>query len=178
MTLLSGIEVDILDDGTLDLPDAVLGELDVVIAAVHSRFDLSRERQTERILRALGHPCVSLLAHPIGRLIDRREPYDVDMLRIIRKAKACGCHLELNAHPDRLDLTDVHCRMAKDEGVLVSVNSDAHSALEFDNLKYGIGQARRGWLERGDVLNARGAAEVLGLLKGRRAGNGSRRRRP
>jgi DNA polymerase (family X) len=168
ITLLTGIEVDILEDGTLDLPDPVLAELDVVVAAVHSRFDLSRERQTERILRALDHRTVALLAHPLGRLIDRREPYDVDMLKIIRKAKACGVHLELNAHPERLDLTDTHCRMAKDEEVLVSVNSDAHSALEFDNLKYGIGQARRGWLEKADVLNTRGLAEVRRLLAGRR----------
>lgn len=169
LTLLAGVEVDILDDGALDLPDAALAGLDVVIAAVHSRFDLPRERQTERILRALDHPAVSLLAHPLGRLIDRREPYDVDMPRIIRKAKARGCHLELNAHPERLDLLDTHCRMAKDEGVLVSVNSDAHSAPEFDDLKFGIGQARRGWLERGDVLNTRGIAEVRRLLarKGR-----------
>ena len=163
-TLLTGIEVDILDDGALDLPDALLAGLDVVIAAVHSRFDLSRERQTERILRALDHPSVSMLAHPLGRLIDRRDPYDVDMLKIIRKAKACGCHLELNAHPERLDLLDTHCRMAKDEGVLVSVNSDSHSVLEFDNLKFGIGQARRGWLEKGDVLNTRGLAAVKRLL--------------
>ena len=168
-TLLLGIEVDILDDGTLDLPDAVLAGLDVVIAAVHSRFDLPRERQTERILRALDNPCVSMLAHPLGRLIDRREPYDVDMLKIIRKAKARGCHLELNAHPERLDLLDTHCRMAKEEGVLVSVNSDAHGALEFENLRFGIGQARRGWLEKGDVLNTRGVAEVRRLLGRKRA---------
>ena len=135
-----------------------------MIAAVHSRFDLSRERQTERILRALEHPAVSLLAHPLGRLIDRREPYDVDMLKIIRKARACGCHLELSAHPERLDLLDTHCRMARDEGAPVSANSDAHSVLEFDNLKFGIGQARRGWLERRDVLNTRGLAEVRRLL--------------
>jgi DNA polymerase (family 10) len=175
-TLLTGIEVDILDDGTLDLPDDVLGGLDVVVAAVHSRFDLSRERQTERILRALDHPAVRLLAHPLGRLIDRRDPYDVDMPRIIRKAKACGCHLELNAHPERLDLLDTHCRMAKDEGVLVSVNSDAHSVPEFDNLKFGIGQARRGWLEKGDVLNTRGLAEVRRLLARNDAGKTSARR--
>jgi DNA polymerase (family 10) len=165
MTLFTGIEVDILDDGTLDLPDRVLAELDVVVAAVHSQFGLSRERQTERILRALENPCVALLAHPLGRLIDEREPYDVDMLRIIRKAKARGVHLELNAHPERLDLFDTHCRMARDEGVLVSVNSDAHSVLEFDNLKYGIGQARRGWLEKADVLNARPVGEVRRLLR-------------
>jgi len=170
IALLTGIEVDILEDGSLDLPDAALAGLDIVIAAVHSRFELSRERQTERILRALGHPAVALLAHPLGRLIDRREPYDVDMLKIVRKAKACGVCLELNAHPERLDLTDTHCRMAKDEGVLVSVNSDAHSALEFDNLKFGIGQARRGWLEKGDVLNTRELVEVKRLLARRRAG--------
>jgi DNA polymerase (family 10) len=169
IALLTGIEVDILEDGTLDLPDAVLAELDVVIAAVHSRFDLSRERQTERIVRALAHPAVGILAHPIGRLIDRREPYDVDMLKVVRKAKASGVFLELNAHPERLDLIDTHCRMAKDEGVLVSVNSDAHSALEFDNLKFGIRQARRGWLEKADVLNTRGVAEVKRLLRQRRA---------
>ena len=171
--LLAGIEVDILDDGTLDLPDAVLAELDVVIAAVHSRFDLARERQTERILRALEHPAVALLAHPIGRLIDRREPYDVDMLKIIRKAKARGVCLELNAHPERLDLTDTHCRMAKDEGVLVSVNSDAHGTLEFDNLRFGIGQARRGWLEKADVLNTRPLADVKRYLARNRAAAGA-----
>ena len=165
ITLLTGIEVDILDDGMLDLPDRVLAELDVVIAAVHSKFGLTRERQTERILRALDNPCVALLAHPLGRLIGEREPYDVDMLKIIRKAKARGIFLELNAHPERLDLFDTHCRMARDEGVLVSVNSDAHSVLDFDNLKYGIGQARRGWLEKGDVLNTRGVGEVRRLLR-------------
>ncbi len=94
------------------------------------------------------------------------------MLKIIRKAKARGCHLELNAHPERLDLIDMHCRMAKDEGVLVSVNSDAHSVLEFDNLKFGIGQARRGWLEKGDVLNTRGLAEVKRLLRREEARKG------
>jgi DNA polymerase (family 10) len=160
ITLLKGIEVDILEDGTLDLPDSVLRELDVVVAAVHSKFDLSRERQTARILKALDHPLVTMLAHPLGRLIDAREPYDVDMLKIIRKAASRGRFLELNAHPERLDLFDTHCRMAKDEGVLVSINSDAHAIHEFDNLKYGIGQARRGWLEKRDVLNARPLAEL------------------
>ena len=170
VTLLRGIEVDILEDGTLDLPDSVLNDLDVVIAAVHSRFNLSRERQTERILKALDHPLVSILAHPLGRLIETREPYDVDMLRIIRKAAARGRFLELNAHPERLDLLDTCCRMAKDEGVLVSVNSDAHSAQQFDNLKYGIGQARRGWLEKHDVLNSRTLAELRALIRGSHAG--------
>jgi DNA polymerase (family 10) len=163
--VLKGIEVDILDDGTLDLPDSVLGELDLVVAAIHTRFNLSRAQQTERILRALDNPRVTLLAHPSGRLIGEREPYDVDMLKIVRKAKARRVYLELNAHPDRLDLTDTNCRMAKDEGVLVAVNSDAHDTGEFANLRYGIGQARRGWLARADILNSRSLPDLLPLLK-------------
>ncbi|MBI5611945.1 MAG: DNA polymerase/3'-5' exonuclease PolX [Gammaproteobacteria bacterium] len=164
ITLLKGIEVDILEDGGLDLPDYVLAQLDLVIGAVHSQFHLSRARQTERILRAMDHPYFTILAHPSGRLLERREPYDVDMLRIIRKARRRGCFLELNAQPERLDLLDVHCQMAKDEGVLVCIDSDAHSIGEFDNLRYGVGQARRGWLEKDDVLNTRGLAEVRKLI--------------
>ena len=160
ITLLKGIEVDILEDGTLDLPDSVLGKLDVVVAAVHGGFRLSRARQTARILATLDNPCVHILAHPSGRLIGEREPYDVDMLAVVRKAKARGVALELNAHPDRLDLNEVHCRMAKDEGVLVAIGSDAHGVDGFDVLRYGVGQARRGWLEKKDVLNARPLAEL------------------
>ncbi|MFZ3040276.1 MAG: DNA polymerase/3'-5' exonuclease PolX [Thiobacillus sp.] len=165
ITLLKGIEVDILEDGSLDLPDEVLGRLDLVVGAVHSQFRLSRAKQTQRILRAMDHPHFTLLAHPSGRLIGRREPYDVDMPRIIRHAKDRGCFLELNAHPERLDLLDSHCQMAKEEGVLVSINSDAHSTFDFSNLKYGVGQARRGWLEKNDVLNTRPLAALRRLLK-------------
>ncbi len=165
ITLLKGIEVDILEDGSLDLPDEVLGRLDLVVGAVHSQFHLSRAKQTERILRAMDHPHFTLLAHPSGRLIEQREPYDVDMLRIIRHARDRGCFLELNAHPDRLDLLDSHCQMAKEEGVLVSINSDAHSRFDFANLRYGVGQARRGWLEKGDVLNTRPLAALRRLLR-------------
>jgi DNA polymerase (family 10) len=165
--LLTGIEVDVLDDGALDLPDQALAPLDVVIAAVHSKFNLPRAKQTARILAALENPHVRILAHPLGRLIDQREPYDVDMLAVVRKCKARGVALELNAHPERLDLTDVHCRMARDEGVPVAINSDAHSVHEFDNLVYGIGQARRGWLERDNVLNTRPLDEVLAWLRRR-----------
>ena len=165
ITLLKGIEVDILDDGRLDLPDDLLRRLDLVVGAVHSRFNLSRARQTERILKAMDHPHFTLLAHPTGRLIDRREPYDVDMLRIIRKARERGCYLELNAHPERLDLLDTHCQMAKEEGVLVSINSDAHSVLDFDHLRLGVGQARRGWLEKDDVLNTRSLEALRPLLR-------------
>ena len=165
ITLLKGIEVDILGDGSLDLPDEVLGRLDLVVGAVHSQFHLSRAKQTERILRAMDHPHFTLLAHPSGRLIEQRDPYDVDMLRIIRHAKDRGCFLELNAHPDRLDLLDTHCQLAKEEGVLVSINSDAHSSFDFANLRYGVGQARRGWLEKDDVLNTRPLATLRRLLR-------------
>lgn len=165
MRLLKGIEVDILEDGSLDLPDDVLGRLDLVVGAVHSRFNLSKQKQTDRILKAMDHPHFSILAHPSGRLIGRREPYDVDMLRIIRKARERGCFLEVNAHSERLDLTDIHCQMAREEGVLLAVNSDAHSTADLDDRRYGVGQARRGWLQKADVLNARSYAEVTRLLR-------------
>ena len=167
ITLLKGIEVDILEDGKLDLPDSALKKLDIVVAAVHGGFKLSRARQTARILAALDKPCVHILAHPTGRLIGEREPYDVDMLAVVRKAKVRGAALELNAHPDRLDLNEVHCRMAKDEGVPVVIGSDAHGTDGFDVLRYGVGQARRGWLEKADVLNTRTLAELRGWLKRR-----------
>lgn len=165
ITLLKGIEVDILEDGSLDLPDEDLRRLDLVVGAVHSHFRLSRQKQTERIMRAMDRPCFTILAHPSGRLIDEREPYEVDMPRLIRHARARGCFLEVNAHPIRLDLTDTDCQTAKEEGVMVSINSDAHSVLDFENLRYGVGQARRGWLERKDVLNARPLRELRPLLK-------------
>ena len=165
LMILKGIEVDILEDGSLDLPDKDLGRLDLVVGAVHNHFRLSREKQTERILRAMDHPHFTILAHPSGRLIDEREPYEVDMPRLIHHASERGCVLEVNAHPARLDLTDTDCQLAKHEGVLVSINSDAHSVLDFENLRYGVGQARRGWLEKSNVLNARSLQSLRPLLK-------------
>jgi DNA polymerase (family X) len=165
ITLLKSIEVDILEGGDLDLPDDVLGRLDLVVGAVHSRFELSREAQTRRILRAMDHPHFSILAHPTGRLILQRAPYDVDMERVIRHAKERGCFLELDAQPERLDLTDVHAQMARAEGVLVAVSTDAHSVSDFNHLRFGIGQARRGWLEKKDVLNTRPLRELRRLLR-------------
>ena len=164
ITLLKGIEVDILEDGSLDLPDHVLAKLDLVLGAVHSKFDLPRARQTERVMRAMSHPHFTMLAHPSGRIIHERPPYEIDMPRIIREAGRRGCFLELNAHPDRLDLLDIYCQMAKEEGVLISVDSDAHSTFEFENLRFGIGQARRGWLERQNVLNTRPLGELRTLI--------------
>ncbi len=164
IAILKGIEVDILEDGRLDLPDDILARLDLVVAAVHSKFNLSREKQTERILRGLDNPYVTMLAHPSGRLIGEREPYDVDMAKVLRKAKERGCFMELNAHPDRLDLLDTHCRMAKELGVLVSINTDAHAVADYANMRFGVGQARRGWLGKGDVLNTRPLSGLRALL--------------
>jgi DNA polymerase (family 10) len=172
ITILKGIEVDVLEDGTLDLPDSVLQHLDVVIAAVHSKLNLPRKQQTERILRALDNRYVNLLAHPTGRLLGERKPCDIDMLRVMRKAKSRHIALELNAQPDRLDLDDVQCQMARDEGVLVSINSDAHSTFDFANLQYGVGQARRGWLEPDKVLNTRSLETLRAALNASRAKSG------
>ena len=163
--LLKGVEVDIAEDGSLDLPDAVLCRLDLVVGAVHRGFSLGREQQTERLLRAMDQPCFTLLAHPTGRLINERPGYEIDLARVLRKARERGCYVELNAQPERLDLNDVACRMAKGEGVLVSINSDAHSARQLDYLHFGIAQARRGWLEAGDVLNTRALPALMPLLK-------------
>lgn len=151
--VLKSIEVDILEDGTLDLPDSLLKELDLTVCAVHYRFNLSRKKQTERILRAMDNRYFNILAHPSGRLINERDPYELDLETIMRAAKERGCFLELNAHPDRLDLTDDGCRMAKDIGLKVAIATDAHSASGLALMRFGIDQARRGWLEKSDVIN-------------------------
>jgi len=164
-TVLQGAEVDILADGRLDLPDEVLSRLDVVVAAVHYKFDLSRQAQTERIIRAMDNRHMSILAHPTGRLIGEREPYDIDMERIIAAAHERGCHLEINAEPDRLDLTDVHAQAAKSMGVKIAISTDAHTMAALGYMRFGVGQARRGWLEPADVINTRPLAELRKLLR-------------
>jgi DNA polymerase (family 10) len=164
IVLLKGIEVDILEDGRLDLPDDVLGRLDLVVGAVHSHFDLPPAKQTARLLKAMDHPHFTILAHPTTRELDRRPPMEADWLRVIRHARARGCYLELDSQPDRLDLLDTWCRVAKEEGVLVAIDSDAHSVHDFDDLEWGIGQARRGWLTAEDVLNTRSLEALRPLL--------------
>jgi DNA polymerase (family 10) len=165
--LLKSIEVDILEDGTLDLADSILKELDLTVCSVHSRFTLSREKQTERIIRAMDNPYFSILAHPSGRLIDERAPYDVDMEKVIDAARIRGRILELNAQPDRLDLTDIYCKMAKESGVRIAVSTDAHSKNELALMRFGIAQARRGWLEPRDVVNTLTWPELKEVLKRR-----------
>ena len=165
ITILKGIEVEILEDGDLDLADNVLAKLDLVVGTVHSHFGLSLQKQTERILRAMDHPYFTFLAHPSGRLINEREPYEVDMLQLIHKARERGCFLELNANPRRLDLYDTYCQVAKAQGVLVAINSDAHQVNALDHIGLGVGQAQRGWLEKDDVLNTRSLTQLRKLLK-------------
>ena len=165
ITILKGIEVDILRDGSLDLADASLAKLDVVIASVHSYFNLPRHAQTDRVIRALQNRYVSILGHPTGRLIGEREPYDIDMERVVAAARELGCHLEINAEPDRLDLHDIHAHAAKEAGVKLAISTDAHSVDAFRYMRFGIDQARRAWLTADDVINARPLSELRKLLR-------------
>jgi DNA polymerase (family 10) len=165
ITLLKSCEVDILEDGTLDLPDDMLARLDLVVCAVHYRFDLSRRKQTERILRAMDNPYFNILAHPTGRLLNDRPPYDVDLERLMRAAQDNGCFMEVNSQPDRLDLTDEACRMARELGLKVAISSDAHGSASLGYLRYGVDQARRGWLTAQDVINTRSLRALRRLLR-------------
>ena len=165
LTILKGIEVDILKDGQLDLPDSSLAKLDVVVASVHSYFDLPREAQTERVVRAMRNRHVSIIGHPTGRLIGEREPYDIDMERVITAAHDLGCHLEVNAQPDRLDLNDHYIHAAKEAGVTLAISTDAHSVDAFECIRFGVDQARRGWLSADDVINTRSLAELRKILQ-------------
>lgn len=155
ITILRGIEVDILEDGTLDLPDDVLGELDWVVASVHSKLDMEPAAMTRRMVRAIRNCNVDMIGHPSGRMLGHREPSGFDMAEIMRVAREEGCALEVNSQTDRLDLTDTACLAAKHAGVKLVIASDSHSTRGFSLLQHGVGQARRGWLEAADVLNTR-----------------------
>ena len=165
ITILKGTEVDILEDGQLDLPDRVLARLDLVIGAVHSKFQLSRRKQTDRILRAMDSKYFTILAHPSCRLLGQRDAIDINVPRIIKAARQRGCYLELNSQPERMDLAETQCQAAREQQVLISINSDGHSTAQFDYLQGGIEQARRGWLEKADVLNSRPLGELRKRLK-------------
>jgi DNA polymerase (family 10) len=165
VTLLKGSETDILKDGSLDLPDWILQKLDFCICSVHTAFNLSAEKQTERILRAMDNPNCTILGHPSGRLIGSRKAYALDMERILQGARERGCILELNSQPDRLDLDDISCKAAKELGVKVAISSDAHVIKNLGLVRFGVGQARRGWLEAGDVVNTRSLAGLRKILQ-------------
>ncbi len=153
ITLLRGIEVDILEDGALDLPDHVLAELDWVVASVHSKLDQDQKTMTRRLLKAIRNPNVNVIGHPSNRLIGRRPPSNFDLAEVLRVAREEGCALEVNSQPERLDLVDSSCIAAKEAGVHLVISSDSHHPHDFDGLDYGVNQARRGWVEPNQVLN-------------------------
>ncbi len=171
--LLKGVEAGIREDGSLDVPDAMLGRLDLVVGAVRDGFDLPRGAQTDRMLRAMEHPYFTILAHPTGRVLGERDACELDVPRVLAQAAARGCFVELDAQPRRFDLPDVWCREAAKAGVLVAIGSDAYGADELDHLAFGVDQARRGWLTRQDVLNTRTLAQLRPLLARTMGGAGS-----
>ena len=165
ITVLAGIECDIRPDGSMDLADDCLAELDIVIASVHSAFGLDPERMTDRLLRALSCRWVDVLAHPTGRLILKREPYRFDTERVFAAAVDAGVAIEINSQVDRLDLDEVLARLARDRGVKIIIDSDAHSPVALGGLRWGVSVARRAWLQPEDVLNTRPVATFRSMLR-------------
>ncbi len=163
--ILAGIEVDILKDGRLDLADEVLAELDIVVASIHSFMNMERAEITERMLAAIENPYVQIIGHPTGRILLRRDAMAYDMERILDAARRRGVVVECNAAPDRLDLKDAYLRMAKDRGVRVVISTDAHSIKNLELMRYGVQMARRGWIEKKDVLNALPLKQMLAALR-------------
>jgi DNA polymerase (family 10) len=169
--LLAGVEVDVLADATLDLPDDLLAELDWVVASVHGARGQTREQITARLVAAAEHPHVDVIGHPTGRMLGRRDPYDVDLEAVIAACASHGTFVEINANPNRLDLKPAHARMALDAGVRVLVNTDAHRTATLRLIEYGVAQARRAWATADDVVNTRSWGDLLALRKpGRPAG--------
>jgi DNA polymerase (family 10) len=166
--ILKGTECDILKDGSLDYADEVLASLDFVVASIHSQFNLSTEEQTKRMLRAIANPYVAIIGHPTGRILLSREGYTLDMEAVIDAAAAYGVCIEINAHPSRLDLDWRFLRRARDKGIKIPVDPDAHALAGLDDMRYGIGVARKGWLRREDVLNTMQTEELLAFFKRRR----------
>jgi len=163
--LIAGIEVDIRSDGHLDFSDEILKKLDIVIASIHSGFRQNRDKITKRLVSAMRNPYVSVIAHPTGRLIGERDPYDVDMNEILKIAKETGTAIEINAYPLRLDLNDVYAKMAKEMGVPIVISTDTHITNQFDYMVYGVSIARRGWLEKKDILNTMSYGSLMKALK-------------
>jgi len=163
--IFAGIEVDIRADGTIDLPDDLLAELDIVVAAVHSAMSQEQDKMTQRVLRAMRNPHVDVLAHPTCRLLGEREPIMIDLEAIFRAAAETNTALEINAMPERLDLKDIHVLRAKELGVKLIIATDAHSASHYDLIRFGVGVARRGWCEARHILNTRPAQEVEAFLR-------------
>ena len=163
--IFAGIEVDILADGSLDLSDSVLAEMDIVIASVHSHFNQDRAQMTSRFLKAIENPNVSLIGHPTGRILLRRDAYQLDMDAILKAAAQHKVAMELNSYPDRLDLNDFHLRLAKGYGVKIVINTDSHHTSHMEKIRYGVLQARRAWLTKDDVLNTLPAQKFAKAIK-------------
>jgi len=159
--ILKGTEVDILSDGKLDLSEKVLEKLDLVVAAVHSGFKQDKERMTKRIIRAIEDPLVHVVAHPSGRLLGARDPYEVEIEQVMEAAKQHSKALEINAYFERLDLDDIHCRKAKEMGIRVAIGTDSHHLDQMWMISLGVAVARRGWLGTQDVLNTLSLKEIL-----------------
>jgi DNA polymerase (family X) len=163
--LLAGVEVDIRSDGQMDFPDEILKQMDIVVASIHSGFRQKSAQITQRLISAMKNPYVSVIAHPTGRLIGERDPYEVDMHEVLRTAKETGTAMEINAYPLRLDLNDLHAKLAKDIGVPIVINTDTHITSQFNYMAYGVSIARRGWLEKADILNTMGYSSLIKILK-------------
>lgn len=157
ITIFRSLEVDILKDGSLDMEEEILEGLDLVVISVHSLMDMAKAEMTERVIKAMRHPCADILAHPTGRLLNRREPFALDVEAVLQAAVELDVAVELNASPRRLDLSDVHVHRAKELGVKVAISTDAHDPRALQSMRFGVEQAQRGWLERGDVLNTMSA---------------------
>jgi DNA polymerase (family 10) len=163
--VLAGAEVDILKDGALDYSDELLAQLDVVVCSIHSHFNLEREAMTERMLAAIENPYAQIIGHPTGRVLLRRDPIDYDMEKILAACAKHGVAMECNSYPDRLDLKDVYLRMCKERGVKVVISTDSHNAGNLSLIRYGVKMARRGWLEKRDVINTLPVGEFLGAVR-------------
>lgn len=168
---MAGCEVDIKGDGSLDFSDEILRQLDLVQVSIHSRFKMSQEEMTARIVRAVQHPLVHILGHPTGRLIGERAAYELDMEAVLVAARAAGTAVEINASPSRLDLNDLHARRAKDLGIPIVISTDAHTIAHLDFMRFGVSVARRAWLTPGDILNTRPLKQLLSWLEEKRSRN-------
>lgn len=175
--LLMGVEVDIRSDYTLDLPDEILKQLDIVVASIHSGFRQDREQLTKRMISAVNNPYVTVIAHPTGRLIGERDAYDIDMERVLKAAAEKGRAIEINAYPLRLDINDIYAKRAKEVGVPIAISTDTHITSQFDYMRYGVSTARRGWLEKNDIINTYSIENLIKWIKKSRLTRGQHERK-
>ncbi|MDD3735323.1 MAG: PHP domain-containing protein, partial [Candidatus Pacebacteria bacterium] len=165
LKILQGCEANILNDGSIDINDEALAKLDFVIAGIHSNFKMEKNKMTERMIKAMENPNVDIISHPTGRILMKRDEYQIDFDKILKKAKEKGTILEINSWPDRLDLNDINIKKAKEAGVKMIINTDSHQRDQMRFIKFGIAQARRGWAEKEDIINSQSLEKLLSFLK-------------